>query len=163
MFLAQRRRDRRCAQARIEGSECCEAFKFDKGLELFDRSRSFHGPQLQSQTGGFERISIPAPACRASGSVQRWTDDAPEFSRDAELHLPALRDAADRLRCMGRAEDRVECEVHWHIEGNQKPRSESLEIWRPATHAEDVRLLTARPKSTDQPPPELGHSVVLDL
>jgi len=73
MFLAQRRGDHRGPPALIEGSEgseFCEVFKFDKGLELFDRNRSFHGPQLQSQTGDFERISIPAPACRASGSVQ---------------------------------------------------------------------------------------------
>jgi len=74
MFLAQRYRDRRGAQAWIEGSgdrEFCGVFKFDKCLEMYDRNRSFHGPQLQSQTGGFERISIPAPACRASGSVQQ--------------------------------------------------------------------------------------------
>gem|GEM_PF-6338882 len=76
MFLAQRRRDRRGAQAQIEGPEFCEVFKFDKGLELIDRNRSFHGPQLQSQTADFERISIQAPACRASGSVQRAPGNA---------------------------------------------------------------------------------------
>ena len=80
----------------------------------------------------------------------RWTDDAPQFSRDAELHLPALREAAAKLRYMGRAEDRVECEVHWHADGNQQPLSDSLEIWRPSAETEDVCLLTARPESTSE-------------
>lgn len=83
-------------------------------------------------------------------AAYRWTDDAPEFSRNAELHLPALREAAAKLRYVGRAEDRVECEVHWNAEGNQEPVSDSLEIWRPSTQCEDVCLLTARPKSTDE-------------
>lgn len=83
-------------------------------------------------------------------AAYHWTDDAPEFSRNAELHLPALRDAAAKLRYMGRAEDRVECVIHWHAEGRQEAVSESLEIWRPASHAEDVRLLAARPGSTDE-------------
>jgi CRISPR-associated protein Csb2 len=108
--------------------------------------------------GDFSKSHIDhAPVLRATPehdeplfAAYRWTDDTPEFSRDAELHLSALRDAAAKLRYMGRAEDRVECEIHWHTKGNQKPVSESLEIWRPATQAEDVRLLTARPKSTDE-------------
>jgi CRISPR-associated protein Csb2 len=115
-------------------------------------------PHNSPAKGDFSRYHPDlAPVLRATPeydgpliAAYRWTDDAPEFSRDAELHLPALRDAAAKLRYMGRAEDRVECEVHWHTKGNMKPVSESLEIWQPATQAEDVRLLTARPKSTDE-------------
>jgi len=83
-------------------------------------------------------------------AAYRWMDDTPEFSREAELHLPALHEAAAKLRYLGRAEDRVECEVHWRIDGNQEPVSESHEIWRPAAQAEDVCLLTARPESTKE-------------
>lgn len=50
-------------------------------------------------------------------AAYRWTCTEPEFSRDAELHMPVLREAAAKLRYMGRAEDRVECEVHWHTNG----------------------------------------------
>lgn len=115
-------------------------------------------PHNSPAKGDFSRYHPDlAPVLRATPdhdgplfAAYRWTDDAPAFSRDAELHLPALRDAAAKLRYMGRAEDRVECEVHWHTKENQEPVSESLEIWRPATQAEDVRLLTARPKSTDE-------------
>jgi CRISPR-associated protein Csb2 len=115
-------------------------------------------PHNSPAKGDFSRYHPDlAPVLRATPehdgplfAAYRWTDDAPEFSRDAELYLPALRDAAAKLRYIGRAEDRVECEVHWHTKGNQKPVSESLEIWQPATQAEDVRLLTARPKSTDE-------------
>jgi CRISPR-associated protein Csb2 len=115
-------------------------------------------PHNSPAKGDFSRYHPDlAPVLRATPehdgpliAAYRWTGDAHEFSRDAELHLPALRDAAAKLRYMGRAEDRVECEVHWYTKGNQKPVSESLEIWQPTTHAEDVRLLTARPKSTDE-------------
>jgi CRISPR-associated protein Csb2 len=51
---------------------------------------------------------------------------------------------------MGRAEDRVECEVHWHMDGNEPAVSDALEIWRPSTQAEDACFLTARPESTRQ-------------
>lgn len=98
-----------------------------------------------------------APVLRATpksdealSASYRWADEAPAFHRDAEVHFPALRDAAAKLRYMGRAEDRVECDVHWHTKGVQNPTSEILEVWRPATQAEDIRLLTARPKSTDE-------------
>src|ERR1035441_9831401 len=115
-------------------------------------------PHNSPAKGDFSRYHPDlAPVLRATPeydeplfAAYRWTDDAPEFSRDAELHLPALRDATAKLRYMGRAEDRVECEVHWHAEANQEPVSDSLEIWRPATHAEDVCFLIARPKSTDE-------------
>jgi CRISPR-associated protein Csb2 len=115
-------------------------------------------PHNSPAKGDFSRYHPDlAPVLRATPeydeplfAAYRWTDDAPEFSRDAELHLPALRDATAKLRYMGRAEDRVECEVHWPAEANQEPVSDSLEIWRPATHAEDVCFLIARPKSTDE-------------
>jgi CRISPR-associated protein Csb2 len=77
-----------------------------------------------------------------------WTNDSPTFSREAKRHLPALRDAAAKIRYMGRAEDRVECEVLLHRNGDQSPLSESLEIWHPVTHAGDAQLLTARAEST---------------
>jgi len=83
-------------------------------------------------------------------SAYRWTDDTPEFSREAELHLPALHEAAAKLRYLGRAEDRVECEVHWHTNGNLEPVSEPHEIWRPSSQTEDVCLPTARPDSTKE-------------
>jgi CRISPR-associated protein Csb2 len=86
-------------------------------------------------------------------AAYRWTDDAPQFSRGAELHLPALREAAAKLRYLGRAEDCMECEVHWHEGGNEEPVSDMLEVWRPssqADQAEDACLLTARPESTKE-------------
>lgn len=115
-------------------------------------------PHNSPAKGDFSRYhSDLAPVLRATperdeplSATYRWTDDAPAFSHDAELHLPALRDAAAKLRYMGRAEDRVECGVHWRTEQTQEPVSESPEIWRPSTQAEDVRLLTARSKSTDE-------------
>jgi len=115
-------------------------------------------PHNSPAKGDFSRYHPDlAPVFRATPehdgplfAAYRWTEDAPEFSPDAELHLPALCDAAAKLRYMGRAEDRVECEVNWHTKGDQEPTSESLEIWRPATQTEDVSLLTARPKSTDE-------------
>src|SRR5206468_4059108 len=67
----------------------------------------------------------------------RWTDETPEFSRDVELHLPGLYEAGAKLRYLGRAEDRVECEVQWHVDETEEPVNDSLEIWRPSTQAED--------------------------
>jgi CRISPR-associated protein Csb2 len=115
-------------------------------------------PHNSPAKGDFSRYHPDlAPVLRATPeydgplfAAYRWTDNLPEFSRDAELHLPALREVAAKLRYLGRAEDRVECEARWQAGGNQEPVSESLEIWRPAAHAEDVRFLTARPKSTDE-------------
>ena len=106
----------------------------------------------------FHRAHIDhAPVLRATpeqGSellaAYHWMDNTPEFCRNAELHLPALLEAAAKLRYMGRAEDRVECEIHWHINGIEELSSESLEIWRPAGQAQDINLLIARPKSTDE-------------
>ena len=83
-------------------------------------------------------------------AAYRWAGDPVEFRRNAELHLPALQDVTAKLRYMGRAEDRVECEVRWHADGDDSPISESLEIWRPASNAEDLRLQTARPNSTQE-------------
>jgi len=97
-----------------------------------------------------------APVLRATpdheGSLRaayRWTDNSTDFCQKTELHLPALREAAAKLRYMGRAEDRVECEVVWYPDGHPQPISESLEIWRPSAQAEDICLLTAHPQSTD--------------
>ena len=115
-------------------------------------------PHNSPAKGDFSRYHPDlAPVFRATPEhdgplmvAYRWTGDSPEFCRHAELHLPALRDGAARLRYLGRAEDRVEGEVEWQTNGNQKSASELLEIWRPATHAEDIRLLTVRPRSTDE-------------
>lgn len=83
-------------------------------------------------------------------AAYRWANDSPEFARGVELHLPALRDAAAKLRYMGRAEDRAECEVFSHPDGDNQPMHEMLEIWRPVTHEGDTRLLTARFESTKE-------------
>jgi CRISPR-associated protein Csb2 len=98
-----------------------------------------------------------APVLRATPAYDgqlfaayRWTGDAQEFSRNAELHLPTLCEAAAKLRYMGRAEDRVECEVHWRETENEGPTGDALEIWRPSAQTEDVYLLTARPDSTQE-------------
>lgn len=114
-------------------------------------------PHNSPAKGDFARYHPDlAPVLRATPdhdgelfAAYRWTNDTPEFSRDAELHLPALREAAAKLRYMGRAEDRVECEVHWHTNGKQESANDSLEIWQPSAQAEDIILHTARPKSTD--------------
>lgn len=111
-----------------------------------------------ASTSDFHRAHIDhAPVLRATPehdgqliAAYRWTDDTLEFPSSAELHVPALREAAAKLRYMGRAEDRVECEVHWHTNGIQEPVSESLEVWRPSSQAEDINLLTACSKSTDE-------------
>jgi CRISPR-associated protein Csb2 len=115
-------------------------------------------PHNSPAKGDFSRYHPDlAPVLRATpehdgelSAAYRWMEDAREFCRKAELHLPALREAAAKLRYMGRAEDRVECEVQWHTNGIKEPSSESLEIWRPASQAEDINLLIARPKSTDE-------------
>lgn len=115
-------------------------------------------PHNSPAKGDFSRYHPDlAPVLRATpehdeplSAAYCWIDDAPEFSREAKLHLPALRDAATKLRYLGRAEDRVECEAHWHSETPQEPVGESLQIWRPSNLVEDARLLTARPKSTNE-------------
>jgi len=115
-------------------------------------------PHNSPAKGDFSRYHPDlAPVLRATpehdgelSGAYRWMSDTPEFCRNAELHLPALHEAAAKLRYIGRAEDRVECEVHWHTNGIQEPISESLEVWRPASQAEDINLLIARPKSTDE-------------
>jgi CRISPR-associated protein Csb2 len=115
-------------------------------------------PHNSPAKGDFSRYHPDlAPVLRATpehegplSAAYRWTGDKPEFRREAELHLPALCDAASKLRYMGRAEDRCECEALWLTEGTQEPATESLEVWRPAAQAEDARLLTARPNSTDE-------------
>ncbi len=115
-------------------------------------------PHNSPAEGDFARYHPDlAPVLRATPdgagplfAAYRWTSDTPAFSCEAENHLPALRDAAARLRYLGRAEDRVECEVLWHADVDQAQVDDSLEIWRPSAQAEDVALLTARPKSTDE-------------
>lgn len=115
-------------------------------------------PHNSPAKGDFARYHPDlAPVLRATPehegplvAAYRWANEAPNFSREAELHLPALREAAAKLRYLGRAEDRVECEVQWHANGTGEPVSESHEIWRPSTQAEDVCLLTVRPESTQE-------------
>ncbi|HEX4232229.1 MAG TPA: type I-U CRISPR-associated protein Csb2 [Bryobacteraceae bacterium] len=79
----------------------------------------------------------------------RWTDDKAEFCQKVELHFAALKEAAAKLRYLGRAEDRTECEVIWR-EGNSETTNESLEIWRPVQNVGAVSLQTARPNSTNE-------------
>jgi CRISPR-associated protein Csb2 len=79
----------------------------------------------------------------------RWMDDSDGFREKSEMHLPALREAAAKLRYLGRAEDRVECDILWRDKDNELCASESMEVWRPSPQAEDVRLWAARPQSTD--------------
>jgi CRISPR-associated protein Csb2 len=115
-------------------------------------------PHNSPAKGDFARYHNDlAPVLRATpeqdgplSAAYRWTDDSGDFRQKAELHLPALREAATRLRYMGRAEDRVECEVQWHTNETQEAASTSLEIWHPSTQAEDAILLTARPNSTKE-------------
>jgi CRISPR-associated protein Csb2 len=83
-------------------------------------------------------------------AAYRWTEESPDFASNAELYLPALREAAAKLGYMGRAEDRVECEVYWHTEEAREPVNDSFEVWYPSSQAEDATLLTARPRSTDE-------------
>jgi CRISPR-associated protein Csb2 len=114
-------------------------------------------PHNSPAKGDFSRYHPDlAPVLRATPeqdgellAAYRWMDDSPEFCCKVELHLPALREAAAKLRYMGRAEDRVECDVQWHTKGIQAPTCECFDVWRPASQAEDINLLTARPKSTD--------------
>lgn len=115
-------------------------------------------PHNSPAKGDFARYHNDlAPVLRATPerdsplfAAYRWTDDSADFRQKAELHLPALREAAAKLRYVGRAEDRVECEVRWHINETQEAVSKSLEIWHPSTQAEDAILLTARPNSTKE-------------
>ena len=115
-------------------------------------------PHNSPAKGDFSRYHPDlAPVFRATpeqdgelSAAYRWMDDTPEFCCAAELHLPALREAAAKLRYMGRAEDRVECEVQWRTNGIEEPTCECFDVWRPASQAEDINLLTARPKSTDE-------------
>lgn len=80
----------------------------------------------------------------------RWRDESPGFQQDAETHLPALRDAAARLRYLGRAEDRVECEIQWLTGDASESDCGCLDVWRPSRLGGDAVLLAARPRSTDQ-------------
>jgi len=78
----------------------------------------------------------------------RWTSHEPEFHRVTQEHLPALKDILAKMRYLGRAEDRVECDVLRQVDENDAAICESMEIWRPSNIAEDVRLWTARRQST---------------
>ncbi len=139
-----------------------------KGAWLWDFEGDEHeGSAPPSKPDGFQQRLRPdlAPVLRATPcedgdlvAEYRWTSDAPEFSRDAEYHLPALREAAAKLRYMGRAEDRVECEVLWRENVNHESVYGAREIWRPSTKTEDVCLLTARPESTRELMDELERA-----
>lgn len=115
-------------------------------------------PHNSPAKGDFGRYhSDLAPVLRAtpdySGpllAAYRWADDSSDFCQKAELHLPALHEAAAKLRYMGRAEDRVDCEVQWQTDEVREPVRNSFEIWRPSSQTEDISLLTARPSSTDE-------------
>jgi CRISPR-associated protein Csb2 len=96
-----------------------------------------------------------APVFRATpahdGDLQvsfRWTSHEPEFDLASRKYLPALEDAVAKLRYLGRGEDRVDCELLYQTDESASPFCESMEIWRPSNFAEDVRLWTARPRST---------------
>lgn len=81
-------------------------------------------------------------------AAYRWADESPEFADKATLHVFALRDASAKLRYIGRAEDRVECEVLWPTGEGRQPLNELSEVWRPVTRGGDTRLLTVRSNST---------------
>jgi CRISPR-associated protein Csb2 len=114
-------------------------------------------PHNSPAKGNFSRYHPDlAPVVRATPdhdgpllAAYRWADESLEFCQKAELHLAALREAAAKLRYVGRAEDRVECEVHWQLEEGRKLANDSLEVWHPSNQAEDAILLTARPNSTN--------------
>lgn len=122
------------------------------------RSLNVAMPHNSPAKGDFARYgSDLAPVRRATPDHDgpllagyHWTGDTADFHLNAVLHLPALREAAAKLRYMGRAEDRVECEVHWRTDDAQEPADDSLEAWYPSTQAEDANLLTAVPHSTDE-------------
>lgn len=78
----------------------------------------------------------------------RWIEDSSGFSNEIKHHLPALQDAAARLRYLGRAEDRVECIVRWIADGEPDPEDRSLEIWRPSEFGSEIGLWVPRPDST---------------
>jgi CRISPR-associated protein Csb2 len=114
-------------------------------------------PHNSPAKGDFSRYHPDlAPVFRATPEhdgnlfvTYRWIDDSAEFCRKAELHFNALKEAAAKLRYLGRAEDRVECEIIWS-EANNETANVSLEIWRPAQNVADLSLQTARPNSTTE-------------
>jgi len=113
-------------------------------------------PHNSPAKGDFSRYHPDlAPVFRASPEhhdnlfvAYRWMGDTVEFCRKAEHHLAGLKEAAAKLRYLGRAEDRMECEIIWR-EVESERTNDSLEIWRPVNHAADLALQTARRNSTN--------------
>jgi CRISPR-associated protein Csb2 len=97
-----------------------------------------------------------APVFRATalkGELQvsfHWKSDEPEFDRDSREHLPALKEAVAKLRYLGRAEDRVQCDLLRQKDESDFPICESLETWQPSDIAGDVRLWVVRQGSTHE-------------
>jgi CRISPR-associated protein Csb2 len=114
-------------------------------------------PHNSPAKGDFSRYHTDlAPVFRATPEhhdnlfvAYRWMGDTAEFCRKAEDHLAGLKEAAAKLRYVGRAEDRVECEIAWS-EVESERTNDSLEIWRPVDHAADLTLQTARRNSTNE-------------
>ncbi|HME07224.1 MAG TPA: type I-U CRISPR-associated protein Csb2 [Bryobacteraceae bacterium] len=114
-------------------------------------------PHNSPAKGDFSRYHPDlAPVFRATAehdgnliAAYRWTDGTAEFCRKAKLHLASLKEAAAKLCYLGRAEDRVECEVIWSKEEDETA-NDSLEIWRPVNHPAELGLQTARPNSTNE-------------
>ncbi len=126
--------------------------------EDYRRALSVAMPHNSPAKGDFSRYhSDLAPVLRATpeqenGSLfvaYRWMDDTAQFRREAEVYLAALKEAAAKLGYLGRAEDRVECEVVWR-EDDKDTVNETQEIWRPVFHAADLSLQTVRPNSTTE-------------
>lgn len=125
--------------------------------EDYRRALSVAMPHNSPAKGDFSRYHPDlAPVLRATPEqdgnlfvAYRWMDDTAQFCREAEVHLAALNEAAAKLGYLGRAEDRVECEVVWR-EDDKDTVNETQEIWRPVFHAADLSLQTVRPNSTTE-------------
>ena len=115
-----------------------------------------HNSPAKPKAGGFASYHNDlAPVLRATPMENtpliveyQWKEDSHEFTDEIKRHLPALQDAAARLRYLGRAEDRVECMVRWIAEGEPHPEDCSLEVWRPSDFFWEIGLLVPRPEST---------------
>jgi CRISPR-associated protein Csb2 len=114
-------------------------------------------PHNSPAKGDFSRYHPDlAPVFRATAEhdgdlvvAYRWMDHTAEFCGKAELHLATLKEAAAKLCYLGRAEDRVECEIIWSKD-EDKIANNSLEVWRPVNRPADLGLQTARPDSTNE-------------
>jgi CRISPR-associated protein Csb2 len=134
------------------------ATKLAEEDKKYRRALNVAMPHNSQAKGDFARYhSDLAPVLRATPDhngplcvTYRWIDDTADFREKAQVHLPALHEAAAKLRYLGRAEDRVECEILWHTSGSSEVIHDSQEIWRPSCQTEDISLLTARSNSTDE-------------